>query len=157
MYSKTQIIGNLGQDVEIIHLDNGSKLAVMNVATSESWQDKSGQWQKDTQWHKVVAYGFLVQKCEHLKSGSAVFIEGVIKYRKHTDQAGVSRNYTDIKATKIIPHNKPERFENNVSSYQQYNQESQKLADEWVDPEASVGPNAQVQNNPNNDEDDLPF
>jgi single-strand DNA-binding protein len=55
--NKVQLIGNLGQDPEIVNLDNGGKLAKFSVATNEIYKNSKGEKITDTQWHNVVAWG----------------------------------------------------------------------------------------------------
>ena len=55
--NKVQLIGNLGNDPEIINLDSGTKLAKFSIATNESYKNAQGEKVVDTQWHNVVAWG----------------------------------------------------------------------------------------------------
>jgi single-strand DNA-binding protein len=52
--NKVQLIGNLGNDPEIINLDGGKKLAKFSIATNESYKNAQGELVKETQWHHVV-------------------------------------------------------------------------------------------------------
>ena len=55
--NKVQLIGNLGNDPEIINLESGKTLAKFTIATNESYKNASGEKITDTQWHNVVAWG----------------------------------------------------------------------------------------------------
>lgn len=99
MINKVTLIGNLGGDPEIRHLENGTAVGRFSLATNESYKDKEGNWQKQTEWHNVVIWRDLAERAEKLlKKGMMVFVEGKISYRKFTDKDGQERNVTDIVA-----------------------------------------------------------
>lgn len=103
--NRAQLIGNLGADPEIRNTQNGSQVATFNIATSESWTDKqSGERKERTEWHKIVIFN--ERLCElaeqFLTKGAKVFVEGQIKTRKWTDNAGVERYVTEIH---LLPFN----------------------------------------------------
>lgn len=99
MINKVTLIGNLGGDPEIRHLENGTAVGRFSVATNESYKDKDGNWQTLTEWHNVVVWRDLAERAEkQLKKGMMVYVEGKISYRKYTGQDGVERNVTDIVA-----------------------------------------------------------
>lgn len=96
--NKVELIGNLGADPELRYLQNGGAVANLNIATSESWKDKTtGEKKEKTEWHRVVIFGKLAEVAgEYLRKGSKVFIEGALQTRKWQDQAGVDRYTTEI-------------------------------------------------------------
>lgn len=97
MINKVTLIGNLGSDPEVRHLENGAIVARFSLATNESYKDKDGNWQTTTEWHNIVVWRELAERAEkQLKKGSMVYVEGKISYRKYTGQDGVERNITDI-------------------------------------------------------------
>jgi single-strand DNA-binding protein len=99
MVNKVLLIGNLGRDPEVRHLENGGMVARFSVATNENWRDKNGQWQKQTEWHDVTAWGPLAERvAQQLHKGSMVYIEGKITHRKWQDREGRDRYSTDIVA-----------------------------------------------------------
>lgn len=99
MVNKVILIGNLGRDPEVRHLEGGSVVAKFPVATNESYRDKSGEWQKITEWHDVVVWRALAERAEkQLHKGSLVFIEGKITHRKWQDRDGNDRWSTEIVA-----------------------------------------------------------
>ena len=94
-------MGNLGRDPEVRYTANGSAVANVTVATSESWKDKqSGERQERTEWHRVVFFGRLAEIVEeYLKKGSQVYIEGSIRTQKWQDkESGQDRYTTEIVA-----------------------------------------------------------
>jgi len=102
MVNKVILIGNLGKDPEVRHIDSGSVVANFSIATNENYKDKSGEWQKVTEWHDIVAWGNLAEYAEKwLKKGSLVFIEGKLTHRKYQDKEGIDRYKTEVKAVSI--------------------------------------------------------
>ena len=71
--NKVILVGNLGRDPEIRTLNSGDKVANLNIATSETWRDKSsGERKEKTEWHRVVIFNEnLVKVAEnYLKKGA---------------------------------------------------------------------------------------
>lgn len=97
--NKVILIGNLGRDPEIRSTQDGTKVANLSVATSESWRDKSsGERREKTEWHRVVIFNErLVDVAERfLKKGSKVYLEGALQTRKWTDQSGAEKYTTEV-------------------------------------------------------------
>lgn len=97
--NKAMIIGRLGRDPEVRYTQSNTAVATLSVATSERYKDKQGEWQENTEWHRVVAWDRLAEICqEYLKKGSQVYIEGPIQTRQWEDKEGQTRYTTEIKA-----------------------------------------------------------
>jgi len=96
--NKVILIGNLGKDPELRHMPNGTTVASITLATSESWKDKqTGESKETTEWHRVSFFNRLAEIVgEYLTKGSKVYVEGKIQTRKWTDQEGTERYSTDI-------------------------------------------------------------
>lgn len=97
--NKVILVGNLGRDPEVRHLNDGSPVVNMSLATSERWRDRnSGEQRERTEWHRVVIFndklGEVAQK--YLRKGSKVYIEGQLQTRKWTDQTGNDRYTTEV-------------------------------------------------------------
>ena len=97
--NKVILLGRLGGDPEIRVSQDGTKIARFSVATSETWKDKTTNEKKEkTDWHKVVIFSAglseIVEK--FLKKGSLVYLEGQIRSRKFTDQAGIEKTTTEV-------------------------------------------------------------
>jgi single-strand DNA-binding protein len=100
MINKVSLIGFLGADPEIKHLDNGTAVGRFSLATNESFKDKNDEWQTITEWHNIVVWRDLAERAEkNLKKGALVYVDGKISYRKYTDKDGIERNITDIVAS----------------------------------------------------------
>lgn len=97
--NKVILVGNLGADPEIRTTQQGSKIANLSIATSESWKDRnSGERKENTQWHRVVIFTEpLANLCEqYLKKGSKVYLEGQLETRKWQDNNGQDRYSTEV-------------------------------------------------------------
>ena len=97
--NKVILIGNLGRDPETRRTQSGDAIVHLNVATSESWRDKSSGERRDrTEWHRVVIFnerlGEIAQK--YLKKGSKVYLEGQLQTRKWTDKDGQEKYTTEV-------------------------------------------------------------
>ena len=94
--NKVQLIGNLGNDPDII---NEGKIAKFSLATSESWKDKaSGERKTKTEWHNIVVYneGLVGVIQQYVKKGSKVYVEGQLQTRKWEDKDGATRYTTEV-------------------------------------------------------------
>lgn len=97
--NKVILIGNLGRDPEIRSTNDGTRIANLALATSESWRDRnSGERKERTEWHRVVIFNErLVEIVEkYVRKGSKLYIEGALQTRKWTDNAGVEKYSTEI-------------------------------------------------------------
>lgn len=101
--NRVQIIGNLGRDPEIRTFPSGDQVANVTIATTEKWKDKqSGEQKEHTEWHRVTFNGRLAEIVgQYLKKGSTVFVEGSLRTRKWTDQAGAEKYATEIRADQM--------------------------------------------------------
>ncbi|WP_347159603.1 single-stranded DNA-binding protein [Pontibacter chitinilyticus] len=97
--NKVILVGNLGKDPEVRHLEGGVAVARFPIATSESFKDKSGNKQERTEWHNVVLWRGLAEVAEkYLRKGQSVYIEGKIRTNNYQDKDGVQRYSTEIVA-----------------------------------------------------------
>src|ERR1700736_455721 len=97
--NKVILVGNLGRDPEIRSTQNGTRIANLSLATSESWRDRtSGERKERTEWHRVVIFDEkLVEVVEKfLKKGAKIYVEGALQTRKWTDQTGVEKYTTEV-------------------------------------------------------------
>lgn len=99
--NKVILVGNLGADPEIRHLESGSKVANISVATSETYV-KNGERNEQTEWHRVELWDKLADLCEkYLSKGRTVYIEGKIRTSTYQDKEGVTRYDKRIRATNL--------------------------------------------------------
>jgi single-strand DNA-binding protein len=101
--NKVIIVGNLGRDPEIRTFPSGDQVANVTIATTDKWKDKqSGEMKEATEWHRVVFNGRLAEIAgQYLRKGSQVYVEGSLRTRKWTDQSGVEKYSTEIRADQM--------------------------------------------------------
>jgi len=101
--NRVQLIGNLGNDPEIITLDSGKKLAKLSIATNESYKNQEGERVTDTQWHNVIAWGKTAEIIEtYVTKGKEVAIEGKLSHRSFDDKEGNKRYTTEVVCTELL-------------------------------------------------------
>ena len=99
MVNKVILIGNLGRDPEVRRLESGAVVAKFSIATSESYRDKDGNWQDQTEWHDIVVWRTLAERAEqYLKKGMTIYLEGKLTHRTWQDQEGKNRKTTEVVA-----------------------------------------------------------
>jgi len=95
--NKVILVGNVGKDPEVRHLDNGVAVAKFPLATSETYKNKNGEKVTNTEWHNIVIWRGLAEVVEkYVKKGNSLYIEGKIKTRSWDDKDGNKRYATDI-------------------------------------------------------------
>jgi single-strand DNA-binding protein len=100
--NKVIIIGNLGADPTVRYTAGGAPVANFNVATSERFNNKAGEREERTEWHRVVAFGKLAEICEkYLKKGKQVYVEGRLQTRSWDDPSGQKKYMTEIVANNM--------------------------------------------------------
>ncbi|MCB9262734.1 MAG: single-stranded DNA-binding protein [Flavobacteriales bacterium] len=96
--NKVILIGHLGSDPEVRHLDGGRTVANFNIATNESYVDKQGNKIEQTEWHRLELWDSLAKVAEkYLTKGRQIYVEGKLKTDKWTDKEGIERNTTRIR------------------------------------------------------------
>lgn len=144
--NKVILIGNLGKDPEVRHLENGAVVANFTLATSETYVDRAtGERRENTDWHDIVVWRGLAEVVEkYLKKGHKVYIEGKLKKRSWQDKEGNTRYTTEVVADEMTMLSRPDANASQTSS----------------PPYQSGGtppPPSKVDDIINNDSDDLPF
>jgi single-strand DNA-binding protein len=100
--NKAILVGNLGRDPEVRYLPSGQTKASFSLATTESFNDRSGQKQERTEWHNIVVWGKLAEVCsQYLKKGRQVYIEGRISNRQYEAKDGGKRFISEIVAQTV--------------------------------------------------------
>lgn len=100
--NKILLIGRLGADPEVRYAPSGSAVANFTLATNHSYKDREGNFQEQTDWHRIVAWTRLAEfSKQYLHKGMRIYVEGRVQYRDWQDQNGVKRNTTDIIANDV--------------------------------------------------------
>jgi single-strand DNA-binding protein len=100
--NKVILLGYLGADPEMKYTASGTPLCTFRMATSETFNDRDGNQQERTEWHRVVAWNKLGENCgKYLSKGRQVYIEGKITTRNWDDQDGTKHYMTEINARDV--------------------------------------------------------
>ena len=101
--NKVSLIGRLGAQPELVTFESGRTLARFSIATNESYKDKSGAWQDQTQWHNIIAWGKtanLVGKI--LSKGQEVIVQGRLVNKSYETKSGEKRYSTEIEMNEFL-------------------------------------------------------
>jgi single-strand DNA-binding protein len=102
--NKVMIIGNLGRDPEMRYTPNGQAVTQFTVAVNRRHRDQQGEWQEETEWFRVVAWGPLAERtAEYLRKGRKVYVEGRLQTRSWEGQDGQKRYTTELIANTVSP------------------------------------------------------
>jgi single-strand DNA-binding protein len=100
--NKVILVGNLGADPDMRYTPSGQGVCELRLASSESWNDKNGQRQERTEWHRIVVWGKRAEVCsKYLSKGRQVYVEGRIQTRTYDDKDGNKRYITEIIAADV--------------------------------------------------------
>lgn len=95
--NKVILVGNLGKDPEVRHLEGGTAVANFSLATTETYKDKAGQRIEQTEWHNIVVWRGMAEIAEkYLKKGMTLYVEGKLRTRSWDDKDGHKRYITEI-------------------------------------------------------------
>ena len=98
-----QLIGNVGQDPVITELDGGKRVARLNLATNEHYNNKQGERVTNTEWHTLIAWGKLADIIEgFVTKGKEIAIEGKLTSRSYEDKEGNKRYVTEVVLSEIL-------------------------------------------------------
>ena len=98
MLNKVMLIGNLGRDPEVRSTASGQPVANFTLATSRRVKDRTGNFQKQTEWHNIVCFGRQAEIAgQYLRKGKQIYVEGRIQTRSWDDaKSGEKRYKTEV-------------------------------------------------------------
>ena len=103
MKNRVQLIGNVGNDPEIKTLEDGKKLAHLNIATNDKYTNDKGEKVEQTEWHRVTAWGKTAEIIEkYVVKGKEVAVEGKLTHRSYDDKNGEKRYVTEVVVSEIL-------------------------------------------------------
>ncbi|SNS10909.1 single-strand binding protein [Belliella buryatensis] len=147
--NKVILIGNLGADPEVKHLEGDKVVANLRLATTEAYKDRSGNRVENTEWHDLEVWDGLARVAEqYMKKGSKLYVEGKIKSDTWQDEQGNNRKRTKIRVLSLtMLDGRPDGQSGGSpgASNQSYNNAPPQ---QMPSPTVSEGPG---------EEDDLPF
>jgi single-strand DNA-binding protein len=101
--NKVMLIGNVGSEPEIRTTAGGVKVAKFSLATNRTWNDRSGQKQEKTEWHRLTIWDRLADVVEqYVHKGDKLYVEGSIEYSQTEDEGGKPRYWTDIVVREMV-------------------------------------------------------
>ena len=101
--NKVIIVGNMGRDAEVRYTPGGAAVATLSLATTDVWNDKAGQRQEKTEWHRVVVWGKQAETlAEYLTKGRQIYVEERLQTRQWDDKDGNKRYTTEIRSDRIV-------------------------------------------------------
>jgi len=101
--NKVMLIGNLGNDPEIKYAPSGTPIANLRLATTDNRRNKDGEWEENTEWHRIVMFGKQAEICkDYLRKGSKIYVEGRLQTRSWDDQSGQKRYMTEIVGAQMV-------------------------------------------------------
>ena len=101
--NKVILLGNLGKDPEVRHLENDRMRASFTLATNETYKNKEGERVTTTEWHNVVLWTPLAKIAEqYLKKGKQVYMEGKLTNRSYVDTEGQTKYITEIVGQNLV-------------------------------------------------------
>jgi single-strand DNA-binding protein len=101
--NKVMLIGNVGSDPEVKTTASGTKVVKLSLATNRTFQDRTGQQQEKTEWHRLTFFGKLADIVEqYVTKGDPIYVEGRIEYSQTEDPQGNVRYWTDIVGNEMV-------------------------------------------------------
>lgn len=140
--NKVILVGHLGKDPEVRHLEGGTTVVNFTLATSETYT-KDGRKVEQTEWHNVVMWRGLADiAAKFLLKGKLVYIEGKLRTRSYDDRDGNKRYVTEIVADNFTMLGRKSDNENGTNP---------------VPAQGASRPEEQIAGFSNDADDDLPF
>ncbi|MFD0766371.1 single-stranded DNA-binding protein [Mucilaginibacter lutimaris] len=112
--NKVILVGHLGKDPEVRHLEGGVAVASFPLATSETF-NKDGRKVEQTEWHNIVMWrGLADVAAKFLQKGKLVYIEGKLRTRSFEDKEGIKKYTTEVVAENFTMLGRKTDFENDA-------------------------------------------
>ena len=101
--NKVILLGNTGKDPEYKTLQDGTPVAKLTLATTETFRLKNGETQTKTEWHTIIAWrGLATLVNDFVRKGSLLYVEGKLHNRTFEDAAGQKKYVTEVVADQIL-------------------------------------------------------
>lgn len=101
--NRVMLIGNLGKDPDVQHLEGNIAVAKFPLATTETYKDRSGKLVSQTEWHTVVLWRGLAELAQkYLHKGSLIYVEGRLRTRSWEDKEGNKKFATEVVGDNLI-------------------------------------------------------
>ncbi len=145
--NKVILVGHLGKDPEVRHLEGGVSVASFPLATSETY-NKDGRKIEQTEWHNIVMWrGLADVASKYLQKGKLVYIEGKLRTRSFEDKEGHKKYTTEVVAENFTMLGRKSDFDNGSGTTASQSTAGSTAAEQGDQPDFTSG----------NPDDDLPF
>ncbi len=101
--NKVILLGNLGADPEVRYTQSGQAVCSLRMATNEVWNDRDGNRQERTEWHRITVWGKTAELCgQYLSKGRQVYVEGRLQSSEYTDREGINRKGWEVVSDRVV-------------------------------------------------------
>ena len=101
--NKVILVGNSGKETEFKTLQDGTAVAKLTFATTETYRLKNGETTTKTEWHPVILWrGLATLASQYIRKGSLLYIEGKLRHRQYEDKDGGKKYITEVIADQIV-------------------------------------------------------
>ena len=108
--NKVILIGNTGKDPEYKTLQDGTPVAKLTIATTESYRLKNGETNTRTEWHTIIVWrGLATFANQYIKKGSLLYVEGKLRNRQYEDKEGRKKYITEVVADQVVLMDKKDK------------------------------------------------
>ena len=84
-------------------MQDGTPVAKLTIATTESYRLKNGDTQTKTEWHTVIAWrGVATLASQYIHKGSLLYVEGKLRNRQYEDKQGQKKYVTEVVAEQVV-------------------------------------------------------
>lgn len=101
--NRVLLLGHVGAEPEVRKTPSGVKVANVSLATNRTWNDRSGQQQEKTEWHRLAFWDRLAAIAErYVHKGDRLFVEGRLEYSATQAEDGTTQRWTNIVVSELV-------------------------------------------------------
>jgi len=101
--NKVKLVGNSGKETEFKTLQDGTPVAKLAIATTETYRLKNGETQNRTDWHTIIVWrGLATFAQQYIKKGALLYVEGKLRNRQYEDKDGQKKYITEVVADQVV-------------------------------------------------------
>ncbi|MBC6368560.1 single-stranded DNA-binding protein [Algoriphagus sp. AK58] len=101
--NKVQLIGRLGDKIEMKTLESGKVVGRVNIATNEVYRNAKGEKITETTWTNLVIWGKNAEILDkYTDKGSEIAVEGKLSNRSYTDKNGDKKYITEVVVNEVL-------------------------------------------------------
>src|SRR5690349_1619822 len=102
--NRIELIGYMGAMPEMRYTAGGAPVTNFSMATNRIWRGQDGESQKQTDWHRVTAWGRLAEVVnQYMGKGKRVRVIGRLEYQTWNDKTtGEQRSRAVIVASQVL-------------------------------------------------------